>query len=134
MLQVIEAAVLEQFEHEAGKKEERAKLEAAQHHANPLFSKGTIGMKSTTGKSFSAPRGHSEKPPVFSEGDDWQVQFDFETVERACRPFPPQIAIVSGKGSCPDGVMWSMETQTVGLSPLAESFFHQVLWFFLLPP
>ena len=113
VLQVIEAAVLEQFEHETGKKEERAKLEAAQHHANPLFSKGTIGMKSTTGKSFSAPRGHSEKPPVFSEGDDWQVQFDFETEERACRPFPPEIAIVSGKGSRPDGVMWSMETQTV---------------------
>ena len=41
----------------------------------PLFSKVTIGMKSTTGKSFSAPRGHSEKPPVFSEGDNWQVQF-----------------------------------------------------------
>ena len=70
-------------------------------------------MKATTGKSFSAPRRHSEKPPVFSEGDDWQVQFDFETEERACRPFPPEIAIVSGKGSRPDGVMWSMETQTV---------------------
>ena len=70
MLQVIEAAVLKQFEHETGKKEERAKLEAAQQHANPLLSKGTIGMKSSTGKSFSAPRGHSEKPPVFSEGDD----------------------------------------------------------------
>ena len=45
--------------------------------------------------------------------DDQQVQFDFETEERACRPFPPEIAIVSGKGSRPDGVMWSMETQTV---------------------
>ena len=28
-------------------------------------------------------------------------------------PFPPEIATVPGKGSRPDGVMWSMETQTV---------------------
>ena len=89
MLQVIEAAVLAQFEHEKAKKEERAKLEEAQHHANPLFSEGTIGMKSTTGKSFSAPRGRSEKAPVFSEGDDWQVQFDFETEEMALQALSP---------------------------------------------
>ena len=28
-------------------------------------------------------------------------------------PFPPEIAIVSGEGSRPDGVMWSMEPKTV---------------------
>ena len=70
-------------------------------------------MKSETGKKFSAPRGCCEKAAVFSEGEDWQVQFDFETEEKVCRPFPSEIAIVSGEGSRPDGVMWSMETKTL---------------------
>jgi len=112
VLQAIEAAVLAQVKHEQAKKEEEgAQLEAAESHANPLFSEA-IGMKSETGTKFNAPRGPREEP-LFSQGDDWQVQFDFETEERECRPFPPEIAVVSGEGSRPDGVMWSMETKTV---------------------
>ena len=113
VLQVIETAVLAQLEHEKARQAEVAALEAAETHANPLFSEGNIGMKSETGKKFSAPRGRCEKKPLFSEGDDWKVQFDFETGEAECKRFPPEIAIVSGEGSRPDGVMWSMETNTV---------------------
>lgn len=111
VLQVIEAAVVAQLEHEKARKAER--LDAAVTHANPLFGEGAIGMKSETGQRFSAPRGRYEKKPLFSEGDDWKVQFDFETEEAECKRFPPEIAIVSGEGSRPDGVMWSMETRTV---------------------
>ena len=50
---------------------------------------------------------------MFGEGDDWKVQFDSENEEGVSSPFPPEIAIVSGEGSRPDGVMWSMETKTI---------------------
>ena len=47
--------------------------------------------------------------------DDWKVQFDVndEGVSVKERPFPSEIAVVSGPGSRPDGVIWSMQTKTV---------------------
>ena len=47
------------------------------------------------------------------QGSDWKVQFDFEDEDGECRPFPPEIAVISGEGSRADGVMWSLETKTV---------------------
>ena len=32
---------------------------------------------------------------------------------RTSLPFPPEIAVVSGKGSRPDGVIWSLSSKTV---------------------
>ena len=68
--------------------------------------------------------------------DDWKVQFDVNdegvsVKERPFpseikeRPFPSEIAVVSGPGSCPDGVICSMQTNTVIwielTSPLEEN-------------
>ena len=47
------------------------------------------------------------------------MQFDIDVIDgaslgyRTSLPFPPEIAAVSGKGSRPDGVIWSMSSQTV---------------------
>ena len=41
------------------------------------------------------------------------MQFDFEDQDGVSAPFPPEIAVVSGEGSRPDGVMWSVETKTI---------------------
>ena len=112
VLEVIETAVLAQMEHEEVAKAERARVEASATHANPLFRGGAIESKSETGKRFSAPRSH-RKEVVFGEGDDWKVQFDYENEDEMCIAFPPEIAIVSGEGSRPNGVMGSMETKTV---------------------
>ena len=134
MLEVIEAAVLAQLEHEKAKKVERAKVEAAETHANPLFSEGAKFVRgppdegpddqpkqqgpSSKGRQWKGNKVAPKVRPnaeeaVFSEGDDWKVQFDYETEGRDHVPFPAEIAIVSGEGSRPDGVMWSMETKTV---------------------
>ena len=47
--------------------------------------------------------------------NDWKVQFDVNDggVSVKERPFPSEIAVVSGPGSRPDGVIWSMQTKTV---------------------
>ena len=54
------------------------------------------------------------------------VRRDLEGSSEKNKPFPPEIAIVSGKGSRPDGVVWSMDTKTVVLieltSPWEENF------------
>jgi hypothetical protein len=79
-------------------------------------------FRSSLGKQFTVP--HPEKDcsdrltplrGVFEKADDWKVQFDVgvEGELVAERPFPSEIAIVSGRGSRPDGVMWSMKTKTV---------------------
>ena len=43
------------------------------------------------------------------------LQFDVndEGVSVKERPFPSEIAVVSGPGSGPDGVIWSVQTKTV---------------------
>ena len=47
-------------------------------------------------------------------------------MHRRAKAFPSEIAVVSGEGSCPDGVVWSMETKTVIMleltSPWEENF------------
>ena len=47
--------------------------------------------------------------------DDWKVQFGVndEGVSVKERPFPYAIAVVSGSGSRPDGVIWSVQTKTL---------------------
>ena len=74
----------------------------------------SIGFKSNLGK-FTAPRAQSSQAPLLESADDWKVQFDVndEGVSVKERPFPSEIAVVSGPGSRPDGVIWSMQTQTV---------------------
>ena len=113
ILEVIEQAVVAQIAHEQSEKEKQAQVEQAATHANPLFVAEVIGLKSDKGTKFSAPRSKVTDQAVFRQGSDWKVQFDFEDEEGVCAPFPPEIAIVSGPGSRPDGVMWSMETKTV---------------------
>ena len=75
---------------------------------------------------------HSEKTSanVLERANDWQVQFDLELESivspKRAKAFPSEIAVVSGEGSCPDGVVWSMETKTVIIleltSPWEENF------------
>ena len=74
----------------------------------------SIGFKSNLGK-FTAPRAQSSQAPLLESADDWKVQFDVndEGVSVKERPFPSEIAVVSGPGSRPDGVIWSMQTKTV---------------------
>ena len=60
--------------------------------------------------------------------DDGQAQFgvDDEGVSVKARPLPSEISVVSGLGSRPDGVSWSIQTQTVIwvelTSPWEENF------------
>ena len=74
----------------------------------------SIGFKSNLGK-FTAPRAQSSQAPPLESADDWKVQFDVndEGVSVKERPFPSEIAVVSGPDSRPDGVIWSMQTKTV---------------------
>ena len=88
-------------------------MEKAAAHVNPLFVQGVIGMKSDKGTKFSAPRSQITHKAVFQQGSDWKVQFDFENQDGVSTPFPPEIAVVSGVGSRPDGVIWSVETKTI---------------------
>ena len=70
-------------------------------------------MKSDKGTMFTAPRSQITDEAVFRRGGDWKVQFDFENQDGVSAPFPPEIAVVSGVGSRPDGVIWSVETKTI---------------------
>jgi hypothetical protein len=74
----------------------------------------SIGFKSNLGK-FTAPRAQSSQAPLLESADDWKVQFDVndEGVSVKERLFPSEIAIVSGPGSRPHGVIWSMQTKTL---------------------
>ena len=73
-----------------------------------------ISFKSNLG-NFTAPRAQSSQLPLLESVDDWKVQFDVndEGVSVKERPFPSEIDVVSGPGSRPDGVIWSMQTKTV---------------------
>ena len=74
----------------------------------------SIGFKSNLGK-FTAPRAQSSQAPLLESADDWKAQFDIndESVSVKERPFPSEIAVVSGPGSRPNGVIWFMQTKTV---------------------
>ena len=100
-MEVIEQAVLAQIAHENSATEKQAQVEQAAADVNPLFEQGAIGMKSDEGSKFSAPRSKITDKAVFRRGGDWKVQFDFENQDGVSAPFPPEIAVVSGKG-CPD--------------------------------
>ena len=69
-----------------------------------------FGFKSNLGK-FTAPRAQSSQAPLLENADDWKAQCDVnddhEGVSVKERPFPSEIAVVSGPGSLPDGVIWS---------------------------
>ena len=76
----------------------------------------SIGFKSNLGE-FTAPRAQFSQAPLLVSADDWKVQFDVNDVHEGVsvteRPFPSEIAVVAGPGSRPDGVIWSMQIQTV---------------------
>ena len=62
--------------------------------------------KAVCGNVFSVP-GPKAKEEVLSGASDWKVQFDIDVTDGASLgystslPFPPEIAVVSGKGSRP---------------------------------
>ena len=74
--------------------------------------------KAACGNVFSVP-GPKAKEEVLSGASDWKMQFDIDVTDgtslgyRTSLPFPPEIAVVSGKGSRPDGVIWSLSSKTV---------------------
>ena len=72
----------------------------------------SIGFMLILGQ-FTAPRAQSSQAPLLESADDWKVQFDVidEGVSVKERPFPSEIAVVSGLGSRPDGVIWSTQTK-----------------------
>ena len=94
-----------------------------QTFSNPLV---VTSFKSTSGNSFNVPHS-ATKQDVLARASDWKVQFYLDMSEgmskqregvhsdghRIALPFPPEIAVVSGKGSRPDGVIWSMSSKTV---------------------
>ena len=48
------------------------------------------------------------------------MELDSLTSPKRAKAVPSEIAVVSGEGSCPDGVVWSMETKTVIILELAS--------------
>ena len=64
---------------------------------------------------FTAHRAQSSQAPLLESADDWKVPFNVndEGASVKERPFPSEIAVVSGLGSRPDGVIWFMQTKTV---------------------
>ena len=74
--------------------------------------------KTVCGNVFSVP-GPKAKEEMLSGASDGKVQFDIDVTHgaslgyRTSLPFPPEIAVVSGKGSRPDGVIWSLSSKTV---------------------
>ena len=83
-------------------------------------------FKSTSGNAFKMPHS-ATKQDVLARASDWKVQFDLDMSEGMSKqregvhsdgycislPFPPEIAVVSGTGSRPDGVIWSVSSKTV---------------------
>ena len=74
----------------------------------------SIDFESNLGE-VTAPRVQSSQSPLLESADDWKVQIDVndEGVSVKERAFPSEIAVVSGLGSRPDGVIWSIQTKTV---------------------
>ena len=74
--------------------------------------------KAVCGNVFSVP-GPKAEEEVLSGASDWKMQFDIDVTDgaslgyRTSLPFPPEIAVVSGKGSRPDGVIWSLCSKAV---------------------
>jgi hypothetical protein len=52
---------------------------------------------------------------ILDMANDWKIQFDLELQAGSPAPdnFPAEVAVVSGRGSRPDGIMWSMEKKIV---------------------
>lgn len=52
---------------------------------------------------------------ILDMADDWKIQFDLELQAGSPAPdnFPAEVAVVTGIGSRPDGIMWSMEKKIV---------------------
>jgi len=101
----------------------------ALHKQAPLVA--DTAVVDSEGRDPTARANIAVPPPqrdVLAKATDWKVQFDLALGEesRKERPFPPEIAIVTGKGSRPDGIIWSMETKTVIwielTSPWEENF------------
>ena len=94
-------------------------------------SAATVTFKTDSGKEYTkastALRDPSPKN-VLSGASDWKVQFDLNLglESEKDRPFPSEVAVVTGKGSRPDGIIWSMETKTIIwielTSPWEENF------------
>jgi hypothetical protein len=78
---------------------------------------GAEGGTKASSKPLKARHSAKTSTNVLERANDWQVQFDLELGSTAspkrAKAFPSEIAVVSGEGSCPDGVVWSMETKTV---------------------
>ena len=102
--------------------------------AGLLEAEKSIKGDANDGKTSSQPlkvhhRDQSSKN-VLRQASDWKIQFDLEldslTSPKRAKAFPSEIAVFSGEGSCPDGVVWSMETKTVimleSTSPWEENF------------
>ena len=74
--------------------------------------------KAVCGNVFSVP-GPKAKEEVLSGASDWKVQFDIDVTDgaslgyRTSLLFPPEISVVSGKGSRPDGVTCPLSSKTV---------------------
>ena len=72
-------------------------------------------FKSASGSKFCVPK-QLRPVSVFGEATDWKFQFDLDMEEgmsKPALPFPSEIAVVSGKSSRPDGVIWWMSSKTV---------------------
>ena len=80
--------------------------------------------------SWKATRSEKPSSNVLENAHDWKVQFDIDLecvdMPKNDKPFPSEIAIISGEGSRPDGVVWSMETKTVIILELTSPWEENV--------
>ena len=80
--------------------------------------------------SWEATRSEKPSSNVLESAQDWKVQFDIDLecvdMPKNDKPFPSEIAIISGEGSRPDGVVWSMETKTVIILELTSPWEENV--------
>ena len=85
--------------------------------SKPLSKKDDANGVKTSSKSFKVHHKDMPSKNILRHANDWKIQFDLELDSSAspkrAKSFPSEIAVVSGEGSCPDGVVWSMETKTV---------------------
>ena len=81
----------------------KRKCHLAHTELRPWFNKSVIWPTLNCGPGSTSPDPSPDPNPEVKE-----------------RPFPSVIAVVSGPGSRPDGVIWSMQTQTVMLIGLTR--------------